>query len=422
MAIAASCEKVPLVAPTESSITLTVSTTTLPINGTAQVIATVIEQAGTPVHNGTLVTFTMSGVPSTAPPSNQSASGPIVVMSPNGTNSASERNATFDTVAVGSFEPSDAATQNGRAVTTFRAGTRSGKVNIGAISGGAAATTIEVNIGGAAAGQVAVRAEPSAVPTTGGTSQITAFVADAAGNALPGAPVVFTATNGSLSSNSAVTDANGEARVTLTTNRETVVRAQVGAASDEVTVRAVSTGVSIALTNATEQPSAGVATSFTVTPLTGTGIDTDPVRNVVVDFGDGSSVALGAITAATPVSHVFARSGQYRVTATLTNANGFTSSSSLVINVIERAPLTVTLTASVLPNRLVDFTATASVPAGTTGLTYYWSFGDGTSAITTGGLINHLYPRDGTFTASVTVRASNGQEGYAERVVRVVTQ
>src|SRR5438094_2865266 len=49
------CNKVPLLAPTGSSITLTASATVLPVNGTTQLIAQVLEAAGTPPQNGTLV-------------------------------------------------------------------------------------------------------------------------------------------------------------------------------------------------------------------------------------------------------------------------------------------------------------------------------------------------------------------------------
>ena len=52
------CQKVPLLAPSGSTITLTSSATALPVNGTADIIAQVIEAAGTPPHSGTLVTFT----------------------------------------------------------------------------------------------------------------------------------------------------------------------------------------------------------------------------------------------------------------------------------------------------------------------------------------------------------------------------
>src|SRR5690348_13613962 len=52
------CERAPLLAPTGSSITLTTATTALPANGTATIIAQVMESAGTPPHSGTRVTFT----------------------------------------------------------------------------------------------------------------------------------------------------------------------------------------------------------------------------------------------------------------------------------------------------------------------------------------------------------------------------
>src|SRR5262245_65221280 len=56
--LAMACERVPLLAPTGSTITLTSSATALPINGSAEIIAQVIEAAGTPPHSGTQITFT----------------------------------------------------------------------------------------------------------------------------------------------------------------------------------------------------------------------------------------------------------------------------------------------------------------------------------------------------------------------------
>src|SRR5438034_2735957 len=56
--LAGACQKVPLLAPTGSSINLTATATTLPINGSADLIAQVLESGGTPPQNGTLVTFT----------------------------------------------------------------------------------------------------------------------------------------------------------------------------------------------------------------------------------------------------------------------------------------------------------------------------------------------------------------------------
>ena len=55
---ATSCDKMPLSAPTESIITLFANSTSVGLNGSVDITATVIESAGTPVQNGTVVTFT----------------------------------------------------------------------------------------------------------------------------------------------------------------------------------------------------------------------------------------------------------------------------------------------------------------------------------------------------------------------------
>ncbi|MBI3494265.1 MAG: hypothetical protein HY047_21160, partial [Acidobacteria bacterium] len=74
-----------MLAPSGSTLTLTASATALPINGTAQLIAQVIEPSGTPPHSGTQVSFTTT---------------------------------------LGSIEPADATTDtSGRVVVTFKAGT-----------------------------------------------------------------------------------------------------------------------------------------------------------------------------------------------------------------------------------------------------------------------------------------------------------
>ncbi len=356
------------------------------INGTAQVIASVIEQSGTAVQDGTLVTFTGS---------------------------------------LGTFAPADAETRNGKATSTFRSNGESGTAKIGALSGGAKATEVDLKIGGAAAEQVVVRAEPTTIPATGGTAQIVASVTDISGNAVAGVPVVFSADNGVLSSNSAVTDSVGEARTSLQTSRTTIVRAAVGAKSAQVTVTAV-TLPSVTITIAggglgAGQPEAGQPVTFTVTPMTAT--TGNQLRNVLIDFGDNQQENLGAISGATQVSHTYARPGTYRVTATATDIQNLTGTSSLVINVSDRSPVTLTLTATPNPvnaaapqSGIVEFTANAS---GATGLTYFWDFGDGASAVTTGGSTNHRYVAAGTYTVRVTARSATGQEGSAERTVKV---
>src|SRR5215472_12286607 len=96
--LAAGCEKVPLLAPSGSTITLTSPVTALPVNGTARIYAQVIEPSGTPPHSGTQVTFTTT---------------------------------------LGTIQPANAETDtNGQVAVTFSAGNSNGTAVITAISGG----------------------------------------------------------------------------------------------------------------------------------------------------------------------------------------------------------------------------------------------------------------------------------------------
>ncbi len=52
------CHTTPLLVLIDSAITLAINPVVVPLNGTAEIIATVIEQGGTAVQNGTLVIFT----------------------------------------------------------------------------------------------------------------------------------------------------------------------------------------------------------------------------------------------------------------------------------------------------------------------------------------------------------------------------
>src|SRR5712692_867632 len=56
--VTSACQKVALLAPSGSTITLTAGSTALPANGTTDIIAQVIRASGTVPHSGTRVTFT----------------------------------------------------------------------------------------------------------------------------------------------------------------------------------------------------------------------------------------------------------------------------------------------------------------------------------------------------------------------------
>jgi len=78
-------------------------------------------------------------------------------------------------------------------------------------------------------------------------------------------------------------------------------------------------------------PSSGTTLTtfvFTVTPATANG-----VKDVTIDFGDGDSIDLGAITSASTVSHRYGSVGSYSVKTSETDGSGNTTSAVTVVTV-----------------------------------------------------------------------------------------
>ena len=220
------CDKVPLLAPVESVITLSTASSVVQANGTAEIRAVVIEPSGTPVHDGTTVTFTTN---------------------------------------LGTLLPGEARTQNGIATVQFLGNGQSGTATIRAISGGAASETIEVLVGGGAAARIVVTANPNQT-AAGIPSVIAATVTDASGNALRGVPVFFSTDFGSLSSTTANTSMlTGEAQVTLVTNRDATVTASTGAGTTtSATVRVTVTSLPEITITVSNSPTEGQPVTFTL--------------------------------------------------------------------------------------------------------------------------------------------------------------
>jgi hypothetical protein len=364
-ALSASCEKAPLTAPTGTTIRLTANMQVLAINGTAQIVADVIESGGYAVHNGTMVTFTTT---------------------------------------LGTISPSEVGTTNGKATATFYAGTQAGTAVINAYSGansttgstttgtgGATTTTgsgVSIVVGAAAANTLVVTASPSSLSQTGGTSLITATVYDTNNNALPGVQVSFTTDQGTLSPVMAVTNGVGQAQTTLSTNQNATVTATAGAKTGtaKVSTTAVPT---VTLTGPTTTPTAGLTSTFSLSVAAGSG--SAPIRTVVMDFGDGSSLSLGAATGSISVPHVYKLSGSFLVTATAIDSSGQSTSMSIPIVVYPSVPFTLTVTG---PSGRVGtpINLTAVPAAGSPAIvSYTWDFGDGTSVTTTVAAVSHIY-------------------------------
>ena len=260
--LAVACDKVPLLAPQESTITLSSASTVVQANGTTQIHAIVIEPSGTPVHDGTTVLFTTN---------------------------------------LGTLLPVEARTQNGVATVQFLGNGQSGKATIKALSGGSASDALELSVGAGASGRVSVTANPASVPAAGGTTTISAAVVDASGNPLFGVPVSFTTTAGTFSSAVVNSDVSGTARTTLTTNQAASVTATAGSTTSapvSITVAAVPVRPTVSITRfGGTTPTEGGVTTLSVDGnvtchrgLTDSGGDGGLRRRIVrrsrIDLGD----------------------------------------------------------------------------------------------------------------------------------------
>jgi hypothetical protein len=364
-ALSASCEKAPLLAPTGTTIRLSVNTQVLAINGTAEITASVLEVGGYAVQNGTMVTFTTT---------------------------------------LGTVIPAEVGTTNGRATVIFNAGTQAGTAIINAYSGansttgstttgtgGATTTTgsgLSIVVGAAAANTLVLTASPSSLSQLGGTAVITATVYDANNNGLSGVLVAFSTDQGTLSPVSAVTNGGGQAQTMLTTTQAATVTATVGAKTGtvKVTTNALPT---VTLTGPATTPTAGLTSNFTLTVAAGS--NAAPIRSVVVTFGEGSPVNLGAATGTISVPHVFLTPGTFTVTATATDSSGQSTSMSVPIIVYPSVPFLLSVTG---PSGRVGtpINLTAVPAAGSPAIvSYTWDFGDGTSVTTTVAAVSHIY-------------------------------
>jgi len=392
---------VPLLAPTGSVITLTSAATAVPTNGSAQLIAQVLEPSGTPPHSGTHLIFTTT---------------------------------------LGVIEPSEAETDiNGRAIVMFRAGLANGTATITAASGGSAVATanvLKIAVGNAAVGNLGVTASPTSLPAGGGTSTISAIVLDISGNVLPGVNVAFTVDTGAVSPSSATTNGNGVASTVLTATRTAKVTAIAGIGASggtgstggsvqtkDVTV-SVNVGPSISFGAVTPNPAvAGQAATVTLT-VTAPGATQSPIRSIIVNWGDGQQTTVGSNTAT--LAHVYFAPGTYTITATATDTNGDSTQATTAVVVVSRPLPTVSVvpTPSNTTLRLFSFAVTAAAATGSNASiqNVHLDFGDDESvdlgSVTTTS-VQHQYSSGGSKTVRATVTDTNGSTNSVATVVFV---
>lgn len=378
--VVSSCDKVPLLAPTGTVINLFAGTNSVSLNSQVQITATAIENgvdvgtgtgagtgtsragAGTPVQNGTVISFTTT---------------------------------------IGQIQPSEARTHNGQVTVQFITGTQSGTATITAYSGGAS-KTLQLKVGTAAASRVAVSASPQSLGSSGGTSTISALVTDDGGSPISGIPVNFSTDAGTLSSGTATTDANGIATTTLTTVSTATVSVTAGGVTAQTVKVNVGPKALSSFTASPQSPTVGQPVTFTVTPSTAIGAN---FSGGVLNYGDGRSDTIGASGGS--FIHAYSATGQYTATAVVNSVAGGTETYTVGLSV---GSLQATLSASPNPatvNSPVTFTV-----SGTSGVQvsrYEWTTDDGQSASTPGPQWNTIFTQRGTKTIQVKIIGLNGQ-------------
>jgi hypothetical protein len=408
-AISFGCDKASLLGPIGSSISLTAASQVVPPGGNTELTAIVLENSGQPVPNGTTVRFTTS---------------------------------------LGRIEPVEAQTRNGVATAMFVAGNDSGTAEIRAISGLASApgsntgttptpsapaapaapgaapapaapanatptttnsagNVVRILVGAAGAQALTLSATPSTVSPAGSSVEIAAFVNDTNGNRLPGVPVTFSTTRGTLNPTIANTDAEGVARTTLTASEAATVSARVGSQTATLEVRAA-TVASFTLAVAPTQPAAGEPVSLTITPAANT------APRVVVNWGDGSNPQdIGVVSAARAIVHTFTAAGFYTIEASGTSADGEVFTNAIPVTVASQPPVQVTANPTSAPVGTA-FTFTITPTTGALIKEIKINYGDNTEdnlgAISTQTTRQHTYsgsPR--AVTVTVTQTETNGR-------------
>jgi hypothetical protein len=290
LALLASCKFVDLTAPLEASMSISANPIFIDIGERSTITVLISKADGTPVPDETVVTFTttMGTIPQRA--NTRGGVAQVELMS---------------------------GDQVGVATVTARSGTTFNEVFVD-VAIGTVAAVIQ---------NIVLSANPSSLGPNGGFSSISAVAFGDDGEPLENAPVIFSASAGTLASGGALlrTGSNGEARDTLTTDRSTTVTVTSGAVSASITVEVTD-----------NQPPQAVLVASPTNPFIGQRVtfnaagSSDPDGNIVDfawDFGDGSTATGERVT------HHYETANTFNVLLVVTDNNGSKASATQSITV-----------------------------------------------------------------------------------------
>jgi PKD repeat protein len=290
-------------------------------------------------------------------------------------------------------------------------------------------------------------------------SQIEVQAIDAAGKPLPpNTPIRFdvlagpqlaaigTLSLGTVSPQTALTDASGKAVVTYTaappapppansTVNTVSIQAFIANGDDAATTHPVFVSVALMPIGMVLPPSDTPVPNFQVIPsgptagapvtFDGSGsTGVSPIVTYLWNFGDGSDPASGPIT-----THVYRSAATYLVTLTVTNARGAQAQKSQTVAVGQAAlpqPQIVFSPGSPAALQNVQFTDNSTPVPGRTNVAWDWNFGDPASGVlntASGRSVNHSFTSSSTlvgpYTVVLTVTDDLGQQATATASISV---
>ena len=172
-----------------------------------------------------------------------------------------------------------------------------------------------------------------------------------------------------------------------------------GVDTSSVTVTIDNVAPVLGLTTIPNAADEGQLLSFT-TSATDVGIN--DTLTYVWDMGDGNTVAGANVT------YTYPDNGVFTVTVTVSDDAGATDTSSSVVQVNNVAPTIDSMTGDLagFEGQLLSWSGTASDVGLADTLTYFWDFGDGTTA--TGTQADHAYANEGQYVVTLTVTDDDG--------------
>jgi large repetitive protein len=186
--------------------------------------------------------------------------------------------------------------------------------------------------------------------------------------------------------------------------------------------------VSIALAAATgtmgTTPTAGADTAFTASVAAGANNGGAVIRDVTIDWGDGSKQDLGPVTGTTiSLHHVYQAGGTFNATLTAVDTNGGVGTGVTSVFIQAQTPLAVFVSASAAnagTNTIETFTATPVGLGNAVVVNYHWVFGgpNGTADSPSNTQTKSYVAGSGPFTVTVTATTSTGQTATGSTVIQ----